>query len=273
MGSEMCIRDRPGASTCTSCAAGTFQSSSGETACEACTPGYYCPAGASAPLPCPGGTHMDTGLTVMTSADDCVICPRGTFCSVGSETPTDCAPGTVNPDAHQETCTTCAAGSYQPNPGATTCIDCPPGTYCPRGTAQPIPCSGGTYGNASGLENVTECRPVMAGFWAPTGSSEPIPCPGSGFFCPGRAHDHRRNTDPGSTPIPIKVGSMRVVVDGIPHQADCPVGFWVRIPASHTRHHALTFSDHLLYVLCLSAYVFSARQVRSTRAAPGTTTP
>ena len=34
----------------------------------------YCKLGAAAALPCPGGYHKNTSMTVMTSVDDCVMC-------------------------------------------------------------------------------------------------------------------------------------------------------------------------------------------------------
>ena len=77
------------------------------------TPGYYCSEGATAPLPCPGGTHQNTSLSVMTGVEQCVVCGEGTYCSVGANEPSECAPGTFNPSASQSTCGSCAAGSYQ----------------------------------------------------------------------------------------------------------------------------------------------------------------
>ena len=87
----------------------------------------YCAEGSAAPLPCPGGTHKDVSLTVMTSVADCVICPTGTFCSVGSETPTDCAPGTFNDQLNASTCVNCVAGTFQAVAGSTACEQCTPG--------------------------------------------------------------------------------------------------------------------------------------------------
>ena len=83
--------------TCTNCEAGTFQEVAGQTACVACTAGYYCGEGAAAALPCPGGTHKNASLLVMSSVDQCVVCPRGTFCSVGADEPTPCDADEIDP--------------------------------------------------------------------------------------------------------------------------------------------------------------------------------
>ena len=116
-----------GTGTCTTCSAGSFQNEAGSTSCMSCTPGYYCGEGSAAPLPCPGGTHKDPTLTVMSSVDQCIVCPSGTFCSVGSASATPCAPGTYNPLAEQSTCLNCEAGTFQELAGNTTCLPCTPG--------------------------------------------------------------------------------------------------------------------------------------------------
>ena len=82
--------DSPGTATSLLCPAGSYQTAAGQTACLTCTAGYLCvegtPAtapthllalrsdwssvcsgpcawtGASAPIPCPGGTHADQAV-------------------------------------------------------------------------------------------------------------------------------------------------------------------------------------------------------------------
>ena len=39
------------------------------------------------------------------------------------------------------------------------------GFYCPEGTAEPIQCPAGTFSNALGLHNVTECTLCLAGYY------------------------------------------------------------------------------------------------------------
>ena len=170
------------ASTCVACSPGTFQAAAGSTACETCTPGYYCAEGSAAPLPCPGGTHKDLTLAVMTTVDDCVICPVGTFCSVGSAEPSNCAPGTFNDQLNASTCKNCAAGTFQAVAGSTACETCTPGYYCAEGSAAPLPCPGGTRKNesVSVMTSVTQCITCPAGTSCSVGSAEALPClPGS----------------------------------------------------------------------------------------------
>jgi hypothetical protein len=163
--------------TCTQCEMGKFQSEEGRTACVRCTPGYYCGSGAAAALPCPGGTHKNALLYVMTSVDQCVTCPRGTFCSVGSTMATPCAPGTFNPNASATTCTRCAPGTFQSAEGRKTCVICTPGFYCRIGAAEPAPCPAGHVGNATGMYSSIQCTPVPVHYWAPLGSSIAETCP------------------------------------------------------------------------------------------------
>ena len=85
-----------------------------------CTDGYYCDEGATAALPCPGGTTKRLGVT-MTCKEDCDVCGEGTFCPVGSGTATNCSAGTFNDEEKQEACSKCAAGTFQDVEGATAC--------------------------------------------------------------------------------------------------------------------------------------------------------
>ena len=127
VGSAMAVPCAPGTynnqpqqETCLKCAPGSFQELAGQTSCIPCTPGYYCAEGAAAALPCPGGTHKNALLSVMTSVDQCVACPVGTSCSVGSAVAVPCAPGTYNNRSRQETCLKCAPGSFQELAGQTS---------------------------------------------------------------------------------------------------------------------------------------------------------
>ena len=124
--------------TCHKCEAGSYQDEEGKTACKRCTSGFYCEEGASAPVPCPGGTYKNLSLDVMTSVEQCVRCPEGSFCSVGSAAPTLCAPGTFNPYTNATTCPPCRWGTFQSASGETACQECEAGHYCPRGSSTPL---------------------------------------------------------------------------------------------------------------------------------------
>ena len=86
--------------------------------------GYFCEERAAAALPCPGGTHQDMSLDVMTSEAQCVNCLAGAFCSVGSDEPTQCAAGTYQDEPRQDTCKPCEAGTFQALRGQTGCNNC-----------------------------------------------------------------------------------------------------------------------------------------------------
>ena len=141
--------------SCSKCAAGRYQGAEQATACKQCTLGHYCEEAASAPLPCPGGTHQNASLEVMTSAAQCVSCPEGTFCTIGSAAPTPCAAGTFSPSANATQCTTCDAGTFANTTRATACFHCTEGHWCTN-EAQ-IPCSENTYNPNPLAHLVTNC--------------------------------------------------------------------------------------------------------------------
>ena len=197
-----------GMAVCSLCTAGKFQGVRGQTACQNCTSGYLCTEGASAPQPCPGGTHADQSVLAAVGflsnlTSDCVICPAGTSCAVGSNEPTLCLPGSIAANASQETCDLCPDGQFQRLYGQTSCQTCVPGFFCKAGSAEPTPCPAGTFGNATGLYSPGECTPVAIDFWAPLGSAVPEACPQSGFYCPGALRDQLYG---GAKPIIMPVG-------------------------------------------------------------------
>ena len=203
-----------GMGACNKCAAGTFQDQDGQAACVACEPGSYCPAGASAPLPCAEGSHSSS--TSLTSAAECTPADVGHYASTGSTQQAPCSPGTVAPLTNMGACELCEPGKYQPNKQASSCLPCADenlGVYCPNeGTSTATPCPGGTHSNTSGLNSEWQCTPVQAGEYAPTGSKFPEKCPASGFTCPGRAVDEV-NSPPGSKPILVDSGQSSVDVE------------------------------------------------------------
>ena len=146
--------------------------------CTPCTPGSYCPEGASAPLPCKAGTHQNATMRLlnisMTSADDCIACPPGSACVTGAADPALCAPGSFGPEAQMPSCKLCAAGSYQYDPGAIACIECELASWCGEGSSSPTPCEAGKVGNSKGLRSAQECSDCPPGKWCSAGVA--IPC-------------------------------------------------------------------------------------------------
>ena len=100
---------------CDKCEAGKYQADEGKQACVACKRGSYCPAGASAPLPCVEGSH--SSATDLTGADQCDETDPGHFAPTGSTEQTKCSPGTVAPRAEMGACDKCEAGKYQADEG------------------------------------------------------------------------------------------------------------------------------------------------------------
>ena len=175
------VQPNPSMGTCVECEAGKFQDKDGKTGCDACLKGFYCPAGASAALPCKAGTYSEaTNL----DKDSCTPTVPGFYASTGTTKQTKCSPGTVAPNASMGTCVKCAGGKYQHGEGKLDCISCVEGYYCPEGASAALPCREGSYSKAIDLdEDVRKCTLTSPGFYAPTGSTEQTPC-SPGTFAP-----------------------------------------------------------------------------------------
>lgn len=120
-----------------------------------CEPGFYCPGGSNHPTPCPPGMYCDgVGLTAPTG-----ICLSGFYCQSASSVP-------------------------NPSDGVTG-FPCPLGHYCGVGVINPTPCPVGTYLNATGSQNSTDCILCTAGYYC---GSDGLPVPSGpckpGYFCP-----------------------------------------------------------------------------------------
>ena len=204
-----------GKGACDRCAAGTYQADEGEEGCAACEPGSYCPAGASAPLPCAEGTHSSS--TSLISADQCTETGVGHFAPTGSTQQTPCSPGTVASTKGLGACVPCAAGSFMNVSGQSVCLECPAGSVCAAQATAAVPCPGGTFGGSSGLRGFSDCEDAPPGFYAQAGSIAPTTCPPWGF-CPGRLADEV-NDVPGSIPIVIPEGQQTTTVTKVVEQA------------------------------------------------------
>ena len=152
--------------------------------------------------PCEEGWYSDK--SGQGSADSCTMCPAGTYCFAGSTAPNSCSKGTYAATEQSQLCNACPEGKYQDSEGQTTCKSCPPGRFCEAGSATPLLCPAGTFGNASGLRGIGNCEDAPPGFYAQAGSIVPTSCPSWGF-CPGRQADEG-NEVRGSIPIVIPDG-------------------------------------------------------------------
>ena len=177
------------ASSCLPCAAGSYASSSGSTACAVCPPGGWCGAGATLPTPCPPGSSSAASSALASSClpctagtyasssgfTACAACPAGSWCGAGTIYPTACPAGSFCPTG-SSTPTLCAAGTFAEASGSLTCLTCPTGTFCPTGSALAQSCREGTFSAAGS----SECTSCAAGTFSRSSSGVCVPCyPGS----------------------------------------------------------------------------------------------
>ncbi|KAK2847209.1 hypothetical protein Q5P01_010208 [Channa striata] len=123
-------------------------------------------------------------------------CSPGFYCIEGSRTATPWGNTTVTGDTT----------SSFPVPGNSTPGQfhgdvCPAGHYCPKGSAQPSPCSPGTFLVRSGAESEADCEACYPGFYCPSWAqtSADLLCP-PGWFCPAGSvsgHQPGRQCFPG----------------------------------------------------------------------------
>ena len=122
--------------------------------CKPCKAGSFCPAAASAALPCHEGSYSTA--TNLTSAAECTPTDEGFYAPTGSTQQTACGPGTVAPNASMGACDKCAAGTYQDDPGKLSCKPCEAGSFCPEAASAPLPCKEGSYSTATNLTSAAE---------------------------------------------------------------------------------------------------------------------
>ena len=128
----------------------------GATRPRICPKGHYCPARTSTPIPCRISTFSSrTGLA---SETECDSCTPGYYCEgTGLTEPSGkCDPGYF-----------CTGGSRRAKPKDSTGNICSKGHYCPLGSVAPIPCPPGTFSDALGLQDSSECRLCIPGRFCP----------------------------------------------------------------------------------------------------------
>ena len=142
----------------------------------------------------------------------------------GTHTPLSCQPGSYQPDLGQGNCTSCLPGSECPYANMTFVVPCRKGYYCPLGT--PIPCPAGTFGNRTGLKELSMCTDCPPGrFCDQTGQTKSQgPCT-AGWYCQGGAITSTPNVTnslkyPENGPCP----KGRYCLEGTPSPAKCPPG-------------------------------------------------
>ena len=164
--------------TCTSCAAGTFKSTTAASACDLCPAGKYSAAVGAATDPClscSAGTYSTgSGVTV---SSVCLLCGAGTYsvtlAASSSGTCQSCQAGTFQTGTGMQSslaCTACDAGYYATGIGlalASNCTACTAGTYgLTAGLTICTSCSAGTYSEATAATLDSTCQLCPAGTYS-----------------------------------------------------------------------------------------------------------
>jgi len=180
-----------GASNCTACGAGFYNSAEGQascTPCEAgrfsngtefkscipCSMGYYQPSpqsteclpcaageyvsyeGALACEPCPAGTRTETGSTL--AATSCVDCDPGYHASAPRSTSCDaCTTSKYAPSYGMADCIQCDAGTFSNTSALSACYDCAPGSHSSSGAISCSDCGAGRYNPSWGQSSCLKC--------------------------------------------------------------------------------------------------------------------
>ena len=156
-----------GVSQGSNCGQGSFQSAMGQSQCEPCPAGKYCPSTTTVtPLDCAAGTFR--GSTGGVTALDCVECTAGHRCADGSVAPTECG-----------------LGLFQASTGQSACDACPSGHYCSLlATSAPSSCSPGTFRALSGGSSQVDCTTCTLGTFDATTTARVSDCP----LCPNGSY-------------------------------------------------------------------------------------
>ena len=151
------INDTPGltytltAQTCSSCASGEYQPSTGQTSCipwqEVCdaatqVTNFAGSATQNRDCKCKAGYSRATLAVSLSRLDHCTACSAGAYQDLTGQT----------------SCDPCAAGTYQSDPGQTSCDSAGIGyKVSAEGATLPTACGAGTYQNQKGQTSCTSC--------------------------------------------------------------------------------------------------------------------
>ncbi|WAR09797.1 hypothetical protein MAR_034873 [Mya arenaria] len=143
---------------------------------DICPAGNYCPEGSAAGTQCPPGTYLPT--TGAQTESECIACTQGYYCDgyghycpIGSHEEIRCDSGTYQDETGQSTCKECPQGHFCDNTIAPVVLFnssiCPQGYFCPAGTnySTQYRCPMGTFGNSTGLYQISECTPCPGGYY------------------------------------------------------------------------------------------------------------
>lgn len=154
-------------SDCLPCTAGRYGNETMQTSelcVDDCPPGYECPQGTAAPVPClPGFTSSGgsgscepclTGVALDQGSSECVACPAGKRSLSGVQC-IDCAAGKASNVTGAAQCVLCAPGSYSETPGSKQCTPVGPGFFAQfNGSVHQAECDRGTFSDYEGATQV-----------------------------------------------------------------------------------------------------------------------
>lgn len=223
-----------------------------ESQCTGCDPGQYCPnSGMTTPSGNCSARYFCTGSAITPSPIDGTTgnkCPVGHYCPIGSPAAILCEPGTYTDTELNEICQPCTQGYFctkGSNPES-----CPAGFFCPEGTGYDWQsCPRGTYSDATGLSNATQCLQCSggyfcdqynmtsnngecsAGYFCRSGSDSATPDglgSGDSGLCPV-AHYCESNTQ---EPVPCPAGTFnnRTMITSEGECQPCLPGYYCELP-------------------------------------------
>ncbi|MBO5375854.1 MAG: InlB B-repeat-containing protein, partial [Bacilli bacterium] len=181
-------------SSCSSCAAGTYNTTTGNSSCTSCPAGSYCTGGthkaacaantystggAKACTSCPSGYTSAAGST---AANQCKITCNGGYVASSGAKCTACPAGTAKgshtvSNGSTSSCSPCAGGTYNSGTGNSSCTTCPAGSYC-EGRTHIATCPAGKYSTGG----ASSCSSCPSGYTSAAGSTAQSKCY---ISCPG----------------------------------------------------------------------------------------
>jgi hypothetical protein len=222
----------------TACPAGSYNTQMGAVSisdCTSCSPGYYC-EGTGNIFPtgqCLDGYYCTGGSSTSTQ----FMSEPGYFSIAGASNQSACSPGSYNMDNRQSFCLSCPKGFYCPVSGMSTyeAYLCNTGHYCPSGTINPLKCPSGTFSNATGNVNVTECTSCTAGYYCQFDglTSETAPCD-AGYYCLGGATS---KIQPATSSTGGQCFRGHYCLNGTSYPTPCPRGTYMATKLNEGQHY------------------------------------
>jgi hypothetical protein len=175
-------------------------SSTSNTDCQACPPGFFCTnaAGDAKFQACTQGYIWEEGSSASTGSAQC---SSGFYWPAGYAVQVPCTPGsycaTAGLNAPTGTCTAgyyCKEGALTATPtDGTTGNKCPYGHYCEAGATLPTACPIGKYLDLTGQDAVGDCKDWTTGkICRDIGLVTPTEdCP-EGYYCPFESGDQKK---------------------------------------------------------------------------------